>query len=47
MVSVPHMANAMPIHMVKTALYSIIVHFDEETIQLMSVAYITKVSNPY
>ena len=31
---VPHMANAMPIHMIKTALYSIIIQFDEETIQL-------------
>ena len=34
-VSVPHMANNMPIHMVKTALYPIIIQFDEETIQLM------------
>ena len=33
-VSVPHMANAMPMHMVKTALYPIIIQFDEETIQL-------------
>ena len=29
-VSVSHMANAMPIHMVKTALYQIIIQFDEE-----------------
>ena len=29
-VSVPHMANAKPIHMVKTALYPIIIHFDEK-----------------
>ena len=28
-VSVPHMANAMPIHMVKTALYPIIIQIDE------------------
>ena len=34
-VSVARMANAMPIHMVKTALYLIIIQFDEETIQLM------------
>ena len=34
-VSVPHMANAMPIHMVKSALYPIIIQFDEETIQLV------------
>ena len=33
MVSVPHMANAM--HMVETALYPIIIKFNEETIQLM------------
>ena len=31
-VSVPHMANAMPIHMVKTALYPFIIQLDEETI---------------
>ena len=37
------MANAMLIHMVKTALYSIIIQFDEETIQLMWVMYTTKV----
>ena len=30
-ISVPHMANAMPIHMDKTALYPIIIQFDEET----------------
>ena len=35
MVSVPYMANAMPIHMVKPALYPIIIQFDEKTIQLM------------
>ena len=35
LVSVPHMANAMPIYMVKTTLYPIIIQFDEETIQLM------------
>ena len=34
-VSVPHMANAIPIHMVKTTVYPIIIQFDEETIQLM------------
>ena len=34
-VSVPHMANAIPIHMVKTALYPTIIQFDEETIELM------------
>ena len=32
-VSVPHMANGMPIHI--TALYPIIIQFNEETIQLM------------
>ena len=37
------MANAMPIHMVKTALYPIIIQFDEETIQLMRVTFTTKV----
>ena len=47
MVSVPHMANTMPIHMVKTAPYLIIIQFDEETIQLMLVTYTTKVFNPY
>ena len=31
----PHMAIAMPIHMVKTALYPIIIQFDEGKIQLM------------
>ena len=41
------MANAMPIHMVKTALYPIIIQFDEETIQLMRVTYTTKVFNQY
>ena len=41
-VSVPHMANAMHIHMVKTALYAIIIQFDEETIQLMLVTYTPK-----
>ena len=46
-VSIPHMTNAMPIHMVKTALYPIIIKFDEETIQLMWVTYTTKVFNPY
>ena len=34
-VSVPHMANAMPIHMVETSIFPIIIQFDEETIQLM------------
>ena len=34
-VSVPYMAKAMHIHMVKTALYAIIIQFDEETIQLV------------
>ena len=29
------MANAMPIQMVKTALYPIIIQFDEDTIELM------------
>ena len=37
------MANTMPIHMVKTALYPIIIQFDEETLQLMWVTYTTKV----
>ena len=46
-VSVPHMTNAIPIHMVKTALYPIIIQFDEETVQLMWVTYTTKVFNPY
>ena len=41
------MANTMPINMVKTALYSINIQLDEETIQLMSVTYTTKVFNPY
>ena len=45
-VSVPHMANAMPIHMVQTALYPIMIQFDEETIQLMWVTYTTKICNP-
>ena len=47
LVSVPHMANAMPIHMVKSALYPIIILFHEETIQLLWVTYTTKVFNPY
>ena len=47
MVSVLIMENVMPIHMVKLALYPIIIHFDEETIQLMWVTYTTKVFNPY
>ena len=34
-VSVPHMANAVSIYMVKPALYPKIIEFDEETIQLM------------
>ena len=46
-VSVPHMANAMPIHMVKTTLYQIIIQFYEKTIQLMWVTYTTKVFNQY
>ena len=37
----------MPIHMAKTALYPIIIQFDDETIQLMWVTYTTKVFNPY
>ena len=49
MVSVPHMANAMPIKVVEfeTPIYPIIFKFDEETIQLMWVKYTTKVFNPY
>ena len=47
MVSVPHMENTMPIHMVKTALYPKIIQFDEDTIQLMRVTYTTKVCYPY
>ena len=47
MASVPHIAYAMPIHMVKPALYSINIQLDEETIQLMSVTYTTKLFNPY
>ena len=38
---------AMPIHVVQTALYQIMIQFDEETIQLMRVTYTTKVFNPY
>ena len=38
---------AMPIHMVKTALYPIIIKFDEETMQLRWVTYTTKLFNPY
>ena len=47
MVSVPHKANAIPIHMVKAALYSIIIQFHEETMQILSVTYTTKVFNPH
>ena len=36
------MTNDMPIHMVKTALYSNNIQFDEEAIQLMWVTYTTK-----
>ena len=32
----------MPIHMVKIALYPMIIQVDEETIQLMCVTYTTK-----
>ena len=41
------MADVMLIHMVKTALYPIIIQFDEETMQLMGVTYTTKAFNPY
>ena len=46
-VSVPHIACAMPIHMIKAAFYPNIIQFDEETIQLMKVTYKTKVFYPY
>ena len=37
------MANAMPFHMVKTALYPIIIQFDEETKIRIYETYTTKV----
>ena len=40
---VPHIANAMPIYMVKTALYPTIIQFDEEIMQSMRVTDTTKV----
>ena len=45
--SVPHFANAMPIHVDKTSLYTKIIQFDEERIQFMRVTYKAKVFSPY
>ena len=39
-VSVPHTANAKPIHTVKIALYPIIIHFDEKKHNTIDVSNI-------